>query len=774
MVTCFGTAVIGLIIGIYAGIVPAVQYYIADDNHIAILGNMAMYLGLALPTFFCWPLPLLHGRRQYILFGLTLAMPLLFPQAITVSTHRSSLTSAWNWALLLPRGLMGVSLGFANMNFHSTLTDLFGASLMCSNPHQELPDHDDVRRHGGGLGVWLGIWTWCFIGSLGVGFLVGAAVIDRAPPAWGFYVSIILIAVALLLAVLIPEVRRSAWRRSLAEVRNGDQVSRRVARGEVMMHRVQDGPRWWGQELWHGVALSLEMLRQPGFAVMALYSAWVYAQVILMIVLLGSLASRYYRLRSTFVGLAVSSMSIGALAAVPFQKANLFSRARYQPAKSYSSKLGGKVTWTSHLVRRAVFTITLPVSGVLYAIVSYGPPIHIVFPCLFSAMVGFFSCLAIAECNGILMETWDCSDLQAGTTGHYRSRKGSSTKRINYSSFPRVQAGFAVMHSLGFVLAAISTVVGGMAQRNLGQRTATAVVASILLGLTFLLLCVLARFKHVEIIPRSKTMEMDVWIAERRETLRRRATVIADAKAAGRKDLKNIPEVEVGWKPLVIGNPLDKHRRVNILELGALTRWTEIRKTNRLVDQGAHSHLNRRALEIAREELGYRGQEVLDDIYRGGAMVTELVRKASKRSLRSKNSEASLVEWESSGMPPRDAHAHTPTGITRKHPSRQHSLFVERDCFIGQILPEEEDQPQLDRPRGSDVGGSSRHHPQTSDTSNAVSQARVDGGFQQQAIAETSRGDKGVEDGASGLHRSHMSPILITRPTGELEDHDDA
>ncbi|KAK6209280.1 hypothetical protein LQW54_006384 [Pestalotiopsis sp. IQ-011] len=170
------------------------------------------------------------------------------------------------------------------MNFHSTLTDLFGASLMCSNPHQELPDHDDVRRHGGGLGVWLGIWTWCFIGSLGVGFLVGAAVIDRAPPAWGFYVSTILIAVALLLAVLIPEVRRSAWRRSLAEVRTGDQVSRRVARGEVMMHRVQDGPRWWGQEIWHGVALSFEMLRQPGFAVMALYSAWVYAQVILMVV----------------------------------------------------------------------------------------------------------------------------------------------------------------------------------------------------------------------------------------------------------------------------------------------------------------------------------------------------------------------------------------------------------------------------------------------------------------------------------------------------------
>ncbi|KAK6082161.1 hypothetical protein SCUP234_04474 [Seiridium cupressi] len=159
MVACFGTAMIGMILGIYAGIVPAVQYYIADANHIAILGNVGMYLRMALPSFFCWPLPLLHGRRQYVLMGLTLAMPLLFPQAITVSTHRSSKSSAWKWALLLPRGLMGISLGFANMNFHSTLTDLFGASLMSSNPHQEVVDEEDVRRHGGGLGVWLGIWT---------------------------------------------------------------------------------------------------------------------------------------------------------------------------------------------------------------------------------------------------------------------------------------------------------------------------------------------------------------------------------------------------------------------------------------------------------------------------------------------------------------------------------------------------------------------------------------------------------------------------------------
>ena len=93
---------------------------------------------------------------------------------------------------------MGFVLGFANMNFKSTLTDLFGASLQSENPHQEVVDENDVRRHGGGLGVWLGIWTWCTIGSIGIGFLIGAMIINHAQPAWGFYISIAIIAGVLL------------------------------------------------------------------------------------------------------------------------------------------------------------------------------------------------------------------------------------------------------------------------------------------------------------------------------------------------------------------------------------------------------------------------------------------------------------------------------------------------------------------------------------------------------------------------------------------------
>lgn len=190
---------------------------------------------------------------------------------------------------------MGFALGFASINFHSLLTDLFGASLMSSNPHQEAVDNFDVRRHGGGMGVWLGLWTWAWIGSLAVGFLVGAAIIDSQPPVWGFVISIVMIAAVLLLIVVTPETRRSAFRKSVVEVRHGEHVSRRVSHGEVMMSRVNEGPKWWGEEVWHGILLSFEMLRQPGFAVVAVYSGWIYAQVFLIVVFFGSLASRFYR-----------------------------------------------------------------------------------------------------------------------------------------------------------------------------------------------------------------------------------------------------------------------------------------------------------------------------------------------------------------------------------------------------------------------------------------------------------------------------------------------
>ncbi|KAI0454359.1 hypothetical protein F5B21DRAFT_242737 [Xylaria acuta] len=544
-VACTSTALIGVLVGIYAGLVPSIQYYIADFNHYVILGNVGLYLGMALPSLICWPLPLLHGRKPYIVGGLCIAMPLLFPQAIAIGTRRSPNTCVWRVALLLSRALMGFFLGFASMNFHSILTDLFGASLMSNNPHQEVVDEYDVRRHGGGLGVWLGIWTWCFIGSLSVGFVVGAVVIEHLQPSWGLYISIVIIGVVLLLNVFCPEVRRSAWRRSVAEVRMGETISRRLARGEVMMHRVHTGPRWWGQEVYHGLALSLEMLRQPGFTIMAVYSAWIYAQIVLVIVLLGSLASRSYRFHSPYVGAVVSSVAIGAFAAIPFQKANLFSGARNTSPKSNVTTFDKKITWSSRIVRRTIFTLFLPIAGIVYTVVSAGPPIHVVVPSVFAALIGFLSCLAISECNGMLMEAWDCSDLQPGMTGRSKSPKDSH-KRTNYSSFPRATAGWNIIQSLGFIFAAGATGLGGSITRQLGQREATGIVAIILLVLSLLLLGALIRFKRVQIIPECTCSEMDRWTKERRLSYHNWTAAMAAAKENGTKELNEIPEDDVG------------------------------------------------------------------------------------------------------------------------------------------------------------------------------------------------------------------------------------
>ena len=284
---CVNTALLGLIIGIYAGEVPAIQYAVADEHHVVILGNVVFFLGLAITTALFWPLPLLHGRKSYTMAALTILLPLLFPQALAINASRNPYVATYRVGLLVPRALAGLVMGFANINFVSTLLDLFGASLQSGNPHQEIVDDNDVRRHGGGMGVWLGIWTWCWIGSIGIGFWIGASIISGLNVTWGFWILIILTSTVLLFNVLTPEVRRSAYRRSMAEVRDGTDVSRRIARGEIKMHLYSTGPLWWWEEVWSGHVICIRMLRQPGFAILAFYLGWIYGQVVLVIVVSG-------------------------------------------------------------------------------------------------------------------------------------------------------------------------------------------------------------------------------------------------------------------------------------------------------------------------------------------------------------------------------------------------------------------------------------------------------------------------------------------------------
>ena len=117
----------------------------------------SLFSCLGCTTIVFWPLPLLHGRKPYTLMAFALMLPLMFPQALAVSGYRSPETPLYRCGLLIPRAFKGIAMGFANINFLPMLFDLFGASLMSDKPHQEIVVYDDVRRQGGGIGVWLGI-----------------------------------------------------------------------------------------------------------------------------------------------------------------------------------------------------------------------------------------------------------------------------------------------------------------------------------------------------------------------------------------------------------------------------------------------------------------------------------------------------------------------------------------------------------------------------------------------------------------------------------------
>jgi hypothetical protein len=244
-----------------------------------------LYLGLALTTILFWPLPLLHGRKPWTLAALALTLPLQFPQAVIVSTYRSPTIFGFEFGLLTCRFLTGLLLGFANINCLTTLLDVFGASLQSQNPHQEIVITNDVRRDGGGLGLWLGIWTWCFIGSISIGFGSGAGIIYKLNPAWGFYITVILMAFVLVLNVLTPETRRSRHRMAFLEYIDEDEkVRRKLTKGEIKLHISDEGCTNWMQEIWAGLIVSKRMFCQQGFAVLLLYLGWIYGQNILLIV----------------------------------------------------------------------------------------------------------------------------------------------------------------------------------------------------------------------------------------------------------------------------------------------------------------------------------------------------------------------------------------------------------------------------------------------------------------------------------------------------------
>ncbi|KAL9116157.1 MAG: hypothetical protein Q9227_000527 [Pyrenula ochraceoflavens] len=152
--------------------------------------------------------------------------------------------------------------------------------------------------------------------------------------------------------------------------------------------------------------------------------------------------------------------------------------------------------------------------------------------------------------------TFDTSDLQGGRTGRKQSYipEKYRAQRTNFTCYPRVSAGFAVSQGISYLLAAGATGCGGSIARHLGAEGATAAVAAVLVGLTILLTLALMRVKTIRLIPDRISPVKDEY---------------------GRRQTE--------WQPVIIGNPSGTTRRVSILELGSLSRWTEIRQRNRLI-----------------------------------------------------------------------------------------------------------------------------------------------------------------------------------------------
>lgn len=213
-----------------------------------------------------------------------------------------------------------------------------------------------------------------------------------------------------------------------------------------------------------------------------------------------------------------------------------------------------RVAWSSHLLRRVIFMILLPFADLAYTLASSGPPVHYIVPTIFAGLIGFLSNLAIAECNGLIMETYDTSDLQPGMIGRPRTDVPESVKkkRTSYTCYPRVTAGCSISQAFAFLIAAAATGAGGAIERRLGAQTATAVVAGVLLILTLLLIGVLWRFKEVQVVP-------------------------TDRFGTGLSLSGDEP-----WRPVIIGTPSGRTRRMSLLELGRQSRWSEIRRKNKL------------------------------------------------------------------------------------------------------------------------------------------------------------------------------------------------
>lgn len=214
-------SLVAWICGIYKGEVNLIDDALNIGPNIALLGNVVFLLALALVVFIFWTLPLLHGRKPYIMISLVLMIPLQVPQGLTLPPYTVAKDSenmiSYVLCFYFFRAISGGVLGFTVINCLSTVLDLFSVDTgACCRGGVVLNGRALKKQHwslsGGGKresrpGMWIAMYVWSGTVFYGVGFLVGQLIINSTTPAWGFWITAIITGVLLIIVGLVSEVR---------------------------------------------------------------------------------------------------------------------------------------------------------------------------------------------------------------------------------------------------------------------------------------------------------------------------------------------------------------------------------------------------------------------------------------------------------------------------------------------------------------------------------------------------------------------------------------
>lgn len=212
--------------------------------------------------------------------------------------------------------------------------------------------------------------------------------------------------------------------------------------------------------------------------------------------------------------------------------------------------MGEPISWHSRHLRQAILTLLLPLATLGLALSMAGRSVHFLIPTVLTGLVAFLTTAAMTECYGVITDTYDVPHLPTSGLGH---RTGSQTadiaelERSSNSPTRRIGAAWAIVQASAFMLAAAGTAAGGMVKDRFGIQAAAGIAAGVSLVLTISLLAVLWPWKIVHIIPSAPLS-----VGTHGDEAERQAAVV------------DLPE--------------SRTRKMNLLELGPLSRWTEMRR----------------------------------------------------------------------------------------------------------------------------------------------------------------------------------------------------